>query len=143
MIKLSIPPTQKASIFNELRLANLAFQQLYPGERIDRQPIHTVYGGAHLFKAETARVLGDVALKSFLAYAPDPWGLAQVLQFPGYQDIPDNEEALTALVDELEGLSGEEQQLHPLWLAREIHQKIIKKLESEAVEDFRIDFEDG
>ena len=30
-----------------------------------RQPVHTVYGGAHLFRADTARRLGDVALRVF------------------------------------------------------------------------------
>src|SRR5688500_19696834 len=28
-----------------------------------RQPVHTVYGGGHLFRADTARKLGDVALR--------------------------------------------------------------------------------
>jgi hypothetical protein len=30
----------------------------YPGEAGLRQPVHTVYGGAHLFKSDTARTLG-------------------------------------------------------------------------------------
>lgn len=35
-----------------------------------RQPVHTVYGGAHLFRADTARKLGDVALRTFDEHLP-------------------------------------------------------------------------
>jgi citrate lyase beta subunit len=44
-----------------------------------RQPIHTVYGGAHLFKADTATKLGTAALRVFHENAPDPDTLASVL----------------------------------------------------------------
>lgn len=36
-----------------------------------RQPVHVVYGGAHLFTAATPRKLGDIALRYVDAYAPD------------------------------------------------------------------------
>jgi hypothetical protein len=41
-----------------------------------RQPVHTVYGGAHLFKADTAARLGATALRALQEYAPDPAALA-------------------------------------------------------------------
>ena len=44
-----------------------------------RQPIHTVYGGAHLFKADTATKLGTAALRVFHEHAPDPDALAAIL----------------------------------------------------------------
>lgn len=44
-----------------------------------RQPIHTVYGGAHLFKADTASRLGAVALKVLDEHAPDASTLATAL----------------------------------------------------------------
>ena len=44
-----------------------------------RQPIHTVYGGAHLFKADTARKLGTTALRVLDAHAPDAATLARAL----------------------------------------------------------------
>ncbi len=44
-----------------------------------RQPIHTVYGGAHLFKADTAAKLGAAAIKTLDAHAPDPATLAAAL----------------------------------------------------------------
>ena len=47
--------------------------------RTIRQPIHTVYGGAHLFKADTAAKLGATALKVLNEHAPDPRMLAAAL----------------------------------------------------------------
>jgi len=44
-----------------------------------RQPIHTVYGGAHLFKADTARKLGATALKVMDEHLPDAQALAAAL----------------------------------------------------------------
>jgi len=37
-----------------LQQANNDFARSYPGETGRRQPVHTVYGGAHLFKADSA-----------------------------------------------------------------------------------------
>lgn len=62
-----------------LTAANLEFARLYPGESGSRQPVHTVYGGAHLFRADTCRKLGGLAERSFLEYAPDGKTLAEVL----------------------------------------------------------------
>jgi citrate lyase beta subunit len=44
-----------------------------------RQPIHTVYGGAHLFKADTAARLGATALRVLNEHAPDAETLSAVL----------------------------------------------------------------
>ena len=45
----------------------------------ERQPIHTVYGGAHLFKADTAARLGSTALRVLQEYAPDAVALGNAL----------------------------------------------------------------
>ena len=37
----------------------------------------------------------------------------------------------------------QKEEQHPAWLSYTIYNKIIEKLKTEAVEDFRIDFEDG
>jgi citrate lyase beta subunit len=42
----------------------------HPGETGGRQPIHTVYGGAHLFKADTPRKLGELAQQALARHAP-------------------------------------------------------------------------
>jgi citrate lyase beta subunit len=47
-----------------------------------RQPVHTVYGGAHLFTADTAGKLGQLALRSLETYAPDPGTFAEAIGVP-------------------------------------------------------------
>lgn len=99
-------------ITRELRSSLAAFASRYPGESARRQPVHTVYGGAHLFKSDTAPRLGTLAMRSFETYAPDAQTFAQSLELPGK-------------------------------LADTIYERVREKLAREAVEDFRIDFEDG
>src|SRR2546423_8838369 len=59
----------------------------YPGESTRRQAVHTVYGGAHLFKADSAQKLGAVALRSLEEYAPDAQRLAGVLGISATEKI--------------------------------------------------------
>jgi hypothetical protein len=47
-----------------------------------RQPIHTVYGGAHLFRANIAKKLGAAALDALAAHAPDGQTFAAALEWP-------------------------------------------------------------
>jgi citrate lyase beta subunit len=93
--------------------ANIAFANAHPGESLGRQPVHTVYGGAQLFAADSAQKLGAVALRAMDQYADDAAALGAVL---GIHDHP---------------------QLETIYL------RVRDKLETEPVEDFRIDFEDG
>jgi hypothetical protein len=88
------------------------FARRFPGDSPARQPVHTVYGGAHLFKSDTPKKLGALALRSLNEYGKDPHEFARVLGIP---------DALAELV----------------------YRRVVAKLEREAVEDFRIDFEDG
>jgi citrate lyase beta subunit len=73
----TLPTDSVREAFDRLRTANLAFQRRYPGESGSRQPVHTVYGGAHLFKADTAKRLGALALRALEEYAPSPLDLAR------------------------------------------------------------------
>ena len=50
-----------SDVTEPLRHANEEFARRYPGETGRRQPVHTVYGGAHLFKADSAQRLGSTA----------------------------------------------------------------------------------
>jgi len=84
----------------------------FPGERPDRQPVHTVYGGAHLFASTTAGRLGELALAALDRWLPDADQMADVL-----------------------GIDSE--------ISQKVHTQVRGKLASEAVEDFRLDFEDG
>jgi len=109
----TIPISKKETLFNSLKEANTAFQKIYTGDRSERQPVHTLYGGANLFKYDSAKALGERALEILQTYAPDHKVFGRVFGF-------DNAE-----------------------FSKKIHDKVIAKLKKEAIEDFRIDFEDG
>ncbi|MCB9230656.1 MAG: phosphoenolpyruvate kinase [Bacteroidia bacterium] len=142
-MKTSIPQNTRDAIFDELRTANLAFQHLYPGDTEHRQPVHTVYGGADLFSADTASKMGEIALRNLKEYAPDFTVLARVLQLPGHQHLPTEALAIQALQEKLDALSAGNRDDSPAWLTYDVYNRVVSKLQREAVEDFRIDFEDG
>src|SRR5258705_8853001 len=142
-MKFSIKENEKESLLNILQTANLEFQKKYPGDKPDRQPVHTVYGGANLFKADTCKKMGNIALKSLQTYAPNFVVLADVLQFEGFLNLPSSEKKIEKLVRKLDRMSEKERKKNPAWLSYSVYNKIVKKLKKEAVEDFRIDFEDG
>jgi len=73
------PPAAQAVLLDSLRAANMAFVALHPGDPPRRQPVHVVYGGGHLFRADTAAKLGEVARRSLAEYAPDPAALDEAL----------------------------------------------------------------
>jgi len=50
-------------------------------ERSQRQPVHTVYGGAQLFAPDTTGRLGAIALTTLREYASDAAALAAALGF--------------------------------------------------------------
>lgn len=106
-------PESLAAWTDRLEAASGRVAHAYPGDRPERQPVHTVYGGAHLFKAGTAAKLGELALKA----------------------LDENAENATVFADALG--------LIPAQLASLVHDRVIRKLETEPVEDFRLDFEDG
>ena len=78
-----------------------------------RQPVHTVYGGGHLFKHDVASKLGKLAKKALAEHAPDAATFARAI---GIRDDS---------------------------LGATTYERVLHKLEREPVEDFRIDFEDG
>ncbi len=47
------------------------------------QPVHSVYGGAHLFRQDLPGRLGDLALRALRTYAPDAEELARALDLAG------------------------------------------------------------
>ena len=142
-MNLSIADNEKETLLNLLGNANLKFQHTYPGDKPDRQPVHTVYGGANLFKSDTCVKMGEVALKSLQTYSPDFVTLAKVLKMQGHDELRDDEKKIEKLVKKLGKMSEADRKQHPLWLSYTVYKKIIEKLKTEAVEDFRIDFEDG
>jgi citrate lyase beta subunit len=100
-------------ILGELRAAHERLARDFAGDSTERQPVHTVYGGAHLFRADSAQRIGAVALEALDRYAPDAAAFAAALRLPAETG------------------------------AAELRGRIADKLAREPVEDYRIDFEDG
>lgn len=96
----------------ELIQKNQEVDDIFPGDSADRQPVQTVYGGAHLFKSDTAKKLSNLSLKFMEEYAPTHDIFSRELNIPAE-------------------------------LSETIYERVCEKLRVEAVEDFRIDFEDG
>ncbi len=65
----SNPTTLSAAIIEAacapLEPASAAFAQRYRGETGARRPVHTIYGGAHLFRPDLAQKLGAAAIRAF------------------------------------------------------------------------------
>jgi hypothetical protein len=132
------------SALDALAAANRAQSKRYPGDRPDRQPVHTVYGGAQLFRADTCKRLGENALTSLARTAPDAFALAKALELDGHQSLPraaaERKALLAKFAKDPDGLRAKKPDL---WLPLAVYDRVIRKLKREAVEDFRIDFEDG
>jgi citrate lyase beta subunit len=71
MADTTIPDNALTSILEALDPGNARVAEQFPGDSPARQPVHTVYGGAHLFTADAAPKLGAVALRSLQEHAPD------------------------------------------------------------------------
>jgi citrate lyase beta subunit len=67
---------------DHLTAANLDFARRFPGESGARQPVHTVYGGGHLMRADTAPKLGALALRVLAEYGDDPAEFAAAVGMP-------------------------------------------------------------
>jgi citrate lyase beta subunit len=64
------------------------FMARFPGESGARQPVHTVYGGAHLFKSDTTQKLGALALRSLDDFAPNAGTLGDAIGLdPRFRDV--------------------------------------------------------
>jgi len=82
-VRISLPEKKLQKILGRVRRAQARVSQRYPGDSGARQPVHTVYGGAHLFSSDTARKLGDLALRALAAYAPDAAAFGEAINVPG------------------------------------------------------------
>jgi citrate lyase beta subunit len=141
---LSLPPETLAEIAGRVAEANARFQQLYPGDATGRRPVHTVYGGAQLFKAGSAARLGAVALASLDEHAPDFATFARALELPGTAELPSDPAGIAALEAGFAADEGAARHANPAaWLAWTVYTRMREKLHREPVEDMRIDFEDG
>ncbi len=141
---LSLHEGSIREMIHHLKQANGAFNASFPGEGSERQPVHTVYGGAQIFKADTARKLGATALQSLTEYAPTFVEFARALQLVDTTRLPKTSAQVSVFEKKLAKNPDTLRRLHPsAWIANAIYRRVIKKLQDEPVEDFRIDFEDG
>ena len=79
-MRTTLTPESTREITARLHDANTDFAARYPSETLRRQPVHTVYGGAHLFKSDTTTRLGALAIHArtrtarfSLAVSLDAW----------------------------------------------------------------------
>ncbi len=114
MPNLNINHSQIESIRTKLRAANIDFANTHPGVSHKRQPIHSFYGGAQLYQWDAIKKISENALQCMKDFAATPADLANALS-------------------DHENLA--------LW--EKVHARVLHKLKTEAVEDLRIDFEDG
>jgi citrate lyase beta subunit len=79
MGETTIPEAALTPFVEALDKGNIRTAAQFPGDSPARQPVHTVYGGAHLFKADAAQKLGAIALKALQDHAPDAATLAAAI----------------------------------------------------------------
>lgn len=115
-VKTTLSAADTAPVMENLKVANTAFAAIYTGEISDRQPVHTVYGGAQLFRPDRTVRMGKSALETLQEFADSPMDFLDA-------------------IDPLHDYTEE--------FAETLYQRVVAKLKSEPVEDFRIDFEDG
>ncbi|MDA0789548.1 MAG: phosphoenolpyruvate kinase [Proteobacteria bacterium] len=134
-----------APFYERLARTNQSFASDYPGLQMLRQPVHTLYGGANLYKPGAAQKMADLAIRHVGQYAPTFVDLARGLALQGADRLPLEAAACEALGGELEAMSMADvsADLMPAWIAQRVYQRMLHKLNVEAVEDHRIDFEDG
>jgi hypothetical protein len=113
MADRSLSATDLRPLEQAVRPQSGEFARQYPGEVGARQPVHTVYGGAQLFKSDGAGKLGAIALRALQEYAPNAPALGHALGIENHPSLDT------------------------------IYTRMVEKLGREPVEDFRIDFEDG
>ena len=141
-MKTILSDEKTSGILKLLAGANRSFEENYPGKSLRRQPVQTFYEGAHLFKADSAKNFAQLANKSLTDFAPDFVSFANALGLKDVESLPDNNAAIDALLTEIQN-NGIDPKNSAVWLAWRVYAQVKKKLEREAVEDFRLDYEDG
>jgi citrate lyase beta subunit len=81
--RTSLPDKKLAKALDRVQRAQARFWERYPGDSGARQAVHTVYGGAHLFTAETPSKLGELARRALDTYAPDAATFGEALGIRG------------------------------------------------------------
>jgi citrate lyase beta subunit len=81
-VRTSLSEKKLQKALARIQRAQTGVSARYPGDSGARQPVHTVYGGAHLFSSDTAKKLGELANRALDAYAPDAATFAEAIAIP-------------------------------------------------------------
>src|SRR5262245_23002363 len=81
-VRTSLSDKKLAKALGRIDDAHERFVTRYPGDSGARQAVHTVYGGAHLFSADTPRKLGDLAQRALQTYAATADTFAEAIALP-------------------------------------------------------------
>ena len=60
-MKATLEDQDYQRLLSQVTDANKAISLNYPGDSEKRQPVHTVYGGAHLYKKDMAKKMRDLS----------------------------------------------------------------------------------
>jgi citrate lyase beta subunit len=143
-MKKTLPHESLQEIAERLEQAHKSLQRRYPGDAGDRQPVHVVYGGAHLFRSGTTRKLGALALRSLEDFAPDFVAFGKAVRLAGAEQLPGSQQETEAIAKAIEAdPEAVRRENRPAWFAHTVYRRVREKLQREPIEDFRIDFEDG
>jgi citrate lyase beta subunit len=78
-MKTTLNQQETRTLSAPLERALIPFMSRFPGSAGERQPVHTVYGGAHLFKSDTVRKLGEKAVQVLDEHGVDPFVFARAV----------------------------------------------------------------
>ena len=112
-MKTTLNESEVSQTVAPLERALRPFMDRFPGSAGERQPVHSVYGGAHLFKSDTTVKLGEVAVRFLEEYGRDAQTFGRAI-----------------------GIARDD-------IMEKVYPRVVEKLKREPVEDFRIDYEDG
>jgi hypothetical protein len=76
---MTLTETDITTVTRNLETALVPFMNRFPGSAGERQPVHSVYGGAHLFKSDTTKKLGEAAVRALSEYGVDPKTFARAI----------------------------------------------------------------
>ncbi len=139
----TLTPEDYANVQNALTTFWEDFDTRYT-DSVQRQPVQTLYGGAQLFKADTAQKMGTLALKAMDTYAPNFVYLARAAGLSMSEQLTADWQKAETLAETIATQPESAKALNPAaYMAHKIYTQVQQKLETEPVEDFRIDFEDG
>src|SRR2546430_13294674 len=138
---ISLNETLIRNVNQSLRASNSAFMNIYPGETGRRQPVHTVYGGAHLFRGDSAQRLGQVAERALIENAPDFVVFARAIGLPRCGELPDVLDYATGLRHRLETDAEAVREENPAaWLAHTIYTRVPEEIQTGPSRSLRMRF---